>query len=310
MSVRDTTSGGGTGGLQVAVLGPGGVGGLLAALLVREGVDVLCLAGSDTATHLGQHGIQVDSARFGDFHVPVRAAERLSEPVDVCLVAVKAGDLEAALDRLPADQLGAAVVVPLLNGIEHIALLRERYPRAQVMAATMRVESTRVAPGRIQHGSPFATVELAPDRAAGQRVDQLTAALRRAGVDVRLVDDEATVLWGKLAFLAPLALLTTHAGAPAGVVRDRHGDAFRAVVAEVASVARAEGASVDEDATVRFLGQVPAAMQSSMQRDAAAGRPLEIEAIGGAVVRAAAHHGVPVPVTAGLVDELRSRHAR
>ena len=297
-----------TAGLRTAVLGPGGVGGLLAGLLARGGGDVLCLAGSATAGQLGRQGMRVDSASFGEFSVAVRAAERLAEPVDVCLVTVKALQLEAALDRLPADVLGDALLVPLLNGVEHVEWLRQRRPRAQVVAATMRVESTRVAAGHVRHDSPFAVVELAAGGADVRRVDQLAATLGRAGLDVRVVGDEATLLWGKLTFLAPLALLTTRTGASAGVVRDEHREAFRAVVAEVASVARAEGAVVDEEATLQFLDQVPATMQSSMQRDAAAGRQVELEAIGGAVVRAAARHGLPVPVTTRLVDELRILH--
>ncbi len=113
---------------------------------------------------------------------------------------------------------------------------------------------------------------------------------------------------GKLNFLAPLALLTAHERAPAGVVRDRRRDDFTAVVAEVAAVARAEGAPADEQGVLQFLDRVPADMQSSMQRDAAAGRPLELDAIGGAVVRAAARHAIPVPVTARLVRDLDARY--
>jgi hypothetical protein len=139
------------------------------------------------------------------------------------------------------------------------------------------------------------------------RTDALVSALEQVGLDVRVSDDEPTVLWSKVGFLAPLALLTPSVGAPAGVAREQHPEDFRAVVAEVASVARVEGASVDEDAAMSWLEQVPASVQSSMHRDAAAGRVPEVDAIG--VVRAAARHSVPVPVTGRLVDDLRARHA-
>ena len=294
-------------GLRVAVLGPGGVGGLLGGLLARAGATVICLAGTDTAAALDRRGLSVDSGRFGNFTVPVRAAERLSEPVDVCLVTVKATQLDTAVQRVPADVLGGALVVPLLNGVEHVALLRQRYPEAAVVAATIRVESTRVAPAQIRHDSPFASMELAAGREVRDRVEQLAAALQQAGLDVRVGEDEGAILWGKLNFLAPLALLTTDEGAPAGVVRQRRREDLVAVIAEVAAVARAEGAPANEHGTLEFFDQVPASMQSSMQRDAAAGRPTELEAIGGAVVRSAATHGIPVPVTARLVEQLRAR---
>src|SRR3954471_24738201 len=113
---------------RFAVLGPGGVGGLLAALLARSGAAVTCLAGGATAQAIATSGIRVESGQFGDFVVPVAAAERLSDPVDVCLVTVKATQLAGWLDPLPPDVVGNPLIVPLLNGVEHIELLRQHYP--------------------------------------------------------------------------------------------------------------------------------------------------------------------------------------
>src|SRR5918998_6946187 len=278
-------------GLRVAVLGPGGVGGLLAALLARAGAAVTCLAGATTAERLRADGIRVESGQFGDFTTPVEAAERLTEPVDVLLVTVKATQLDDALERATADVLGDALVVPLLNGVEHVDHLRRRYPEAGVVPATIRVESTRTAPGVIRHGSPFVTVDLVTVPPLEQRVRRLADALGRTGVTVRVGDDEAAALWGKVNFLAPLALLTTAAQATAGEVRASRREDLLAIIGEVAAVARAEGAPADEDQVVAFFDGVPAGMRSSMQRDAAAGRPLELDAIGGAAGGGAAPHG-------------------
>jgi 2-dehydropantoate 2-reductase len=135
----------------------------------------------------------------------------------------------------------------------------------------------------------------------------LADALTGAGLDVTVRPDEAGLLWDKLSFLAPVALLTTSLGAPLGAVREQRGDDLRALVEEVASVARADGAGADAAATLAFMATVPAGMTSSMQRDAAAGTETELEAIGGAVLRAAERHGLDVPVTRRVVTELRSR---
>lgn len=293
--------------LRVAVLGPGGVGGLLAGLLIRAGDDVVCLAGGQSAAALAERGLRVSSGLFGTFSVPAAASERLAAPVDVCLVTVKATALQDALERVPAGVLGDALVVPLLNGVEHVAALRAAFPQARVVAASIRVESTRVGPGEIQHDSPFASVELAPTAASDAAVGRFAGHLERAGVTVLLRPDEVGLLWDKLGFLAPLALLTTHAQAPAGVVRETRREDLTAVIAEVAEVARAEGAAGDRDKVLSFFDGVPAGMRSSMQRDSDAGRALEIDAIGGAVLRAAQRHGIEVPVTARIVAELRER---
>ncbi|CCG01228.1 ketopantoate reductase family protein [Blastococcus saxobsidens] len=287
--------------LRIAVLGPGGVGGLLAALLAREGHAVTCLARPETAQHLDRDGLRLTSGRFGEVPAAVRGAERLSEPVDVLLVTTKATQLEAALDRVPADVLGDAVLVPLLNGVEHLAQLRARYPTARVVAGTIRVFADRPTPGVIRHDGELCAVQLAPG------AEPLAEALTAAGVDVAVRPDEAGLLWDKLCFLAPMALLTTAAGTPLGPVRDERGDDLTAVIGEVAAVARADGAASDAAATRDFAWSLPDGMRSSMQRDAEAGNPTELEAIGGAVLRAADRHGIDVPVTRRIVEELRSR---
>jgi 2-dehydropantoate 2-reductase len=280
---------------------------LLAALLARAGNSVEVLASDSTARVIAERGLRVESKRFGDFQVAVGSATRLETPVDVCVIAVKNTQLLEALERVPPDALGQGLVLPFLNGIDHVDLLRSIYPPANVVAATIRVETARVEPGLIRQLSPFASIEIAPSGDNRDRVERLASQLTAAGIDVRLRDDETSMLWDKLSFLAPLALVTTHEGANAGVIRSRRRADTIAVIKEVAAVAAAEGVAIDPEAIVRGMDSVPETMESSMQRDQAAGRPLELDAIGGAVVRRAALAGVDVPVTARLVEELRQR---
>jgi 2-dehydropantoate 2-reductase len=292
---------------RVAVLGPGAVGGLLGALLARRGAEVICLAPPATAAHIARHGLELRSPMLGDARVAVRAAGRLEEPVDACLVTVKATQLERAVGAVPAEALGGGLVVPFLNGVDHIGWLRERYPADQVVAATIAVESTRVAPGVIQHDSPFVIVQVAHGPADPARVEELAARLTEVGLDVTVRDREALALWAKLALLAPIALLTTWAAAPIGEARRRHPDELVALVREAAEAARAEGVELDAEATIRTLEGLPPGMRSSMLKDAEAGQPIELDAIGGAVLRAATRGGIDVPVTAKLVADLQAR---
>ncbi|MCD7439565.1 2-dehydropantoate 2-reductase [Streptomyces lincolnensis] len=291
--------------LTVAVLGPGGTGGLLAALLSRSGHRVICLAGENTAETLRKDGIRIHSAKFGDFTAPVEADTELREPVDALVIAVKHTSLAAALDRVPPTTLGDAVVVPLLNGVEHPATLRARYRPDRVAPTVIRVESTRVAPGVIEHGSPFAEIDLAGDDVPRDRLDALAEALTAAGPTTRVLPDETASLWAKMSFLAPFALLTTRHGLPLGEVRTRHREELTALVEETAAVSAASGGPADPAQALARYDAFPAATKSSMQRDAEAGRPLELDAIGGALLRAAERHGVEAPVTARVVRELR-----
>ena len=290
--------------LQFAVLGPGGVGGFLAALLIRSGDPVVVLAGDDTARALAAGGLRLESARFGNFEVAVNTATRLESPVDACFVTVKATHLESAVQRVPPDALGDGLVIPFLNGFEHVALLRGRYGPERVVAATIRIETARTRTGLIRHTSPFAAVDMAPSLSNRERVERIAAQLRATGIDVRLRDDERAMLWDKFALLAPMALLTTHERANAGVIRERRREDLIAVVHEISAVGAADGVGVDAAAIIDLVDSVPGSMESSMQRDRAAGRPLELDALGGALLRRAAAHGVPVPVTQRLVAEL------
>src|SRR5689334_22296518 len=104
--------------MRIAVLGPGGVGGLVAAALDAAGEQVTVLARESTAKLIGERGISVSSVRFGELTARPGAAPELSDPVDALIVATKAAGLQAALERVRAEP---AVVLPLLNGLDHVA---------------------------------------------------------------------------------------------------------------------------------------------------------------------------------------------
>ena len=293
--------------LSVAVLGPGGVGGFLGAMLARAGDAVLVLASDETARAIAEGGLRIESQKFGNFDVSVATAPRLTHPVDACLVTVKATHLREAVDRVPASALGSGLVIPFLNGLEHVEFLRSVYPPADVVAATIRIETMRAAAGVIRQTSPFASIEMAASASNRQRVESVAAHLSAAGLRVTVRDDELAMLWDKFALLAPMALVTTHERANVGVIRTKRRADTVAVIGEVAAVAGADGVHIDPQAVIGLMDSVPESMESSMQRDQAAGRPLELDALGGALLRRAAKAGIGVPVTRRLVDELQTR---
>jgi 2-dehydropantoate 2-reductase len=285
-----------------AILGAGGVGGLIGGALARAGRDVVLLLRPETlARHPGR--LRVESVVLGDFEVAVDVAGELDRDVDVLWVTPKASDLEAALTLAPPERVGRAFVVPLLNGIDHAALLRGRYER--LLAAAIRVESERVEAGLVRQPTPFARVDLAP----GPGSDGVADELREAGFQVVVGPDEPTVLWEKLSLLGPLALTTTASGATAGEVQaaPEWNARIFACHAEAVAVGRAEGATLDADPLGTLLATPLGGMRTSMQKDFDAGRPLELDAIGGAIVRAGRRHGVPTPVTEELIALVAER---
>ncbi|MFB8275185.1 ketopantoate reductase family protein [Nocardia colli] len=289
---------------RVAVLGPGGVGGLIGALLARAGHEVVFLGGPDSVRAVRERGMRVRSEMFGEFTVQAGAASELRAPVDVCLVAVKQNVLSDAVERVSPAALGDGLVVPLLNGIEHPAALRARYRPELVVPGVIRVASSRIAPGSVVHGSPFVEIDLASASAPSERLDELVTLLAGAGVQAKARADENAMLWGKLFFLAPFALLTTAHRCAIGDMRTVHRKQLIDLVAELAELSNADGAPANVEAALRFYDEFPPESQSSMQRDAEAGLPLELDAIGGALLRIAQRHAVPVPLTERLVADL------
>ena len=290
---------------RTTVLAPGGVGGLLAGVLARDGRAVTVVATEPTADHIAAHGLHVESALLGEFRVDVPAVPAAAEPADLLVVAPKATGLEEALKRVPPESAAGALVLPLLNGFEHMPLLRAAYPDAHVLAAAIRVESTRTAPGRIAQTSPFATLDIAFSGAPAPRVEGLAAALRSAGLPVRLSDDEDGVLWRKFQFLLATALVCTHNRSGIGAARSERRTDLVGVADEVGAVAAANGISLATDRVTEMIDAAPAPTKPSMLRDREAGRPMEIDALGGALLRAARRAGVAVPRTERLVADLR-----
>ncbi len=195
---------------RIAILGAGAVGGMLGVLLADAGHEVTLLASDRTSTAINIDGLTLRSRRYGELHAPIPARPWLTAPVDVLFVTVKAPDLLAALTRVPAPLLRDTAIVPLLNGVDHIPLLRPAFPQTTVVPMTVSVEVTRVAAGVIEHTSPFADYAIA----AGCRETTVDPAelLHTAGLTVDTsAPDEATLLWRKLSFLAPFALITTSA---------------------------------------------------------------------------------------------------
>ena len=292
--------------MRVAVLGPGGVGGLLAAALHDSGCPVTVLASETTAATIAGRGIRVSSVRFGELTARPPVVSVLTEPVEALIVATKAIGLPEALDRVRADP---ELVLPLLNGLDHLPLLRRRFAPETVLAGAIRVEADRPEPGVVVHTSPFLRIDMAGDPRCAAATTELAAALEHAGVPVRVLDSEPLVLWSKLVRLNALACTTSAYDMKLGQILST--PELRAelvgAIEEGCAVAAAEGAPLDAGDPLGELSAAHPSLGSSMQRDIAAGRTPELEAIPGSVLRAAARHGIACPTVERLAAAIALR---
>jgi 2-dehydropantoate 2-reductase len=292
-----TTRSGVAEGPTVAVLGPGAVGGVLAVGLVGAGVRVICIARPTTAELIGSQGLTLRHGAAVEKVAPEVTSE-LREHVEVLLVTVKAPALDDALRRV---QAAPETVIPLLNGIEHMQTIRNRLPRSGVVAGTIGlIEAYLERPGTIVQATPSVVMTL-----ASEAEPATIAVLRDTRAEVRVDGSEAAVLWEKLARQAPVAAATVLTQRRIGELR---GDPewrarLRQAISETCAVAAEDGVSLAPEAQWEIIEAMPPQLTSSTARDVAVGRPSELDAITGAVVRAGHRVGVPVPVLEALLAE-------
>jgi 2-dehydropantoate 2-reductase len=279
---------------RIAVVGVGAIGGVTAALLQRAGHDLLLCTRrrmAELTVETPDGMVNVD-ARF------VTDPDQ-TDAVDWVMVATKAYDVAGAAKWLDTLCAKGAPVAVLQNGVEHRERFAPYLAKEQILPVMVDCPAERQAPDRVrQRGVMYLKV---PDSAMGREFVELFAG---TPADASVVPDFLSVVWRKLCFNSAgvLSALTMQ---PAGVVRgEAMGEVALEIIRECAAVARAEGAHLEENVAEAVLaGQraAPADSINSMLADRQAGRPTEIDARNGVIVRLGKKHGIPTPANSMAV---------
>ncbi|MFZ0312152.1 MAG: 2-dehydropantoate 2-reductase [Candidatus Korobacteraceae bacterium] len=283
-----------------AILGAGAVGGLIGTALASLGEDVTLIVRPEKLP-VYPRTLTLEQPS-GTLTAKAKVADKLTQPVDVLWIATKTFQLEAALATVEATP---KLMVPLLNGVDHIAVLRERFGNDHVVPATIAVEAERLAPGHFVQRSPV----LLNIAASGEPVlGNIVQRLAGIGFTCKFVADELRLLWGKLCFLEPFALVTSASGKNLGEIEaDPEWKAkLESAIAEACAVAKASGADVDKAKQQAAFATLPPTMRSSMAKHLAAGLRLELDGIAGPVLRGGARYRIPVPVTQELASRVEA----
>ena len=290
--------------MKHGILGAGAIGGLVGTALASLGEDVTVVVRPENLAGYPK-SLMLERPQ-GSISAPARAEAVLTEPIDVLWIATKTYQLQAALvavHTLPT------CAVPLLNGVDHVEFLRARFGRDRVVPATIAVEAEKIAPGRFLLRSPVVRLNLA---ASGEPLlGGVVKRLGDLGFTCQFVQNEQTLLWSKFCFLAPFALATSASGMNKGEIlasaewKHKLASAF----AEACAVARASDAEIDPPKLQAIFDSMPPGMRSSMQKDLAAGRQLELDSIAGPIVRGGERFGIDVSTTVELVAGIRAKIA-
>jgi 2-dehydropantoate 2-reductase len=306
--------------MRIAFIGIGALGSYFGGRLAKAGNDVIFLARGATLEALRKDGLRIESP-LGDFALP--KVHATCDPaavghVDAVFVTTKAWQVTEAAQQIRGIVGPETVVVPLQNGVEAYDQLAAVLGSGHMLDGLCHILAMVIAPGVVRHAGPKAVITIGErNNARTPRLEKLVECLTTAELQTRVPDNIQVALWEKFEFIASFGGVGAVTRAPVGVMRSvpEARSLLDRAMQEIVGLARAcdipaRSESVAE--TMKFAESLPPDGTASMQRDLIAGRPSELEAQSGAVVRIGRARNFPTPVhefiyNALLPGELRAR---
>jgi 2-dehydropantoate 2-reductase len=305
--------------MRIAVYGCGGVGAYFGGRLAQTGQDVTFIARNENLAALRSKGLKVGSIA-GDFiidRVKVTNSPADVGIVDYVLCCVKAWQVTAAA-RAMLPMVGPdTLIVPLQNGVEAPEQIASIIDPANVLGGLCAIVAFQASPGHIKHSGGNPLIRFGHlDNRADPRINALSEVFNHCiGIKSSIPDNVAVAMWQKFMLITPWSGLGAVSRAPLGVLLEQPETRALLVEAtdEIYRLALARGIPLPDDSiarTMATLEDIPANSTTSMQRDLVRGRPSELDAHNGAVVRLAYEVGLDMPLNRFIVYGLRSLELR
>jgi 2-dehydropantoate 2-reductase len=305
--------------MRCAVIGAGGVGGFFGAMLAAAGEDVMFTARGSHLEAMRREGLRVTSPGRSLQVSPERCVGSPAQigPVDTVFFCVKSHDTERAIPALSPLLGPSTVIISLQNGIDNEATLKRALPECMIFGGVAYIYSTITRPGEITVAPGPSRIVFGPFEGAPpderRRAEQIRNVCTHAGITAEVPDDIIAALWKKFIFITgaggitALTRLTLGEILAVGETRDLLADAMR----ETESIARARGVRIGDhflDGVLESLPGFDNKTRSSLYYDLVHGKPLEIEALAGTVVRFGTAMGIPTPVNRAVYAALLPYH--
>ena len=302
--------------MRFLILGAGALGGFFGARLVKGGADVTFLVRPGRAAQLQRDGLIVKSQEW-EIRTPVKTIQQgqIDAPFDVILLSCKAYDLESAMAAIAPAVGPQSAIVPMLNGMRHIDLLKERFGTDRVLGGLVALNTVMLADGSIQQSPMRVNLPAFPfgelDGSHTARCDAVKNAFDAGSITTEISDNILAAMWMKFFILGCGVTIASITRSRAGVIsRCAAAPAFvAAVIDECTRVVTAEGYPPPADAAniVRgFFSQPASTYGPSLLVDMEQGRTTEGDHTVGDLVRRAAGKNISVPILSAALCNLQA----
>ena len=289
--------------MRIAVMGTGSIGGYFGGMLARAGNDVTLIARGPNLDAITSSGLKV-VRDDEEFTVRCQATDDPSAvgPVDLVLLCVKAYQNKIAVPMMQPLVGPDTSVLCLQNGVDSYVPVGNVLGESSVLPGAAFIEAGVLAPGVVKQTGGIVRIILGEtDGTDSERCRAIQGVLVDAGVPAEALSDIKTGLWGKFLFIATMAGVTSIARSPLAelLVQPHWRSVVLGCMAEIEAVGRADGVDLPKDIvsdTVTYIDGQLGAMEASMYVDLLAGRPLELDALNGAVVRVGKDTGTATPI--------------
>lgn len=308
--------------MTILVYGAGAVGSLFGARFSAAGLPVLLIGRPGHVAEIREHGLRVEGTDPGTFRVEAATEVPPGVAADLGLLTVKTFDLRPAAAALARAIPPVPVLLPQ-NGLGFEAEVAATFvaggwpeAAALLVRAVHAVPATWVGPGVVRAAGSGEIVLPDPQRsgAGSAAIARFLALFRSAGFAVRTVPSIEREVWRKALVNAAVNPVTALHRVPNGRLAE---EPWRGEARELLREARDVGASLgfdlplaEAEADLDRVVRATAANRSSMLQDLDRGRPTEIEAISGEILRLGTAHGLDLPATRRAVARVRAEAAR
>jgi len=289
--------------MRIAVMGAGSIGGYFGGMLSLGENEVTLIARGAHLEAIRRRGLQVVTDD-GEFTVKCEATDdpRQAGPVDLVLLTVKAYHNQEAVPAMRPMVGEETTVLCLQNGIDSYEAAAQFFGAGRVLPGAAYVDANLESPGVVrQTGEGVEIVFGELDSVDSPRGELISYTLRKAGIPAKLSNNIKRTLWTKFLYIATTAgVMSLSRQTMAQLMRLPE---WRKVIVgcmtEIEAVGRASGVDLDPNIvqdTVDYIEGSLEEMHASMHADIVAGRPLELEALNGAVVRVGKSTVLPTPI--------------